>query len=209
MDAAMILILGVRMPDWAVIYTRLKAHIKTLGICVAEQPMELTTTGVFDGLSIITNSHYDSETRCYNIAHSLGHIVQWSLDFPRFEALYHDLHAAKEGKATASQALVDALKRFRAYEEEASQYAAWLLEGVGGAEAIPAFTRFARADIEAIVAFHRDGVAPAWDDFFRNWNSAVEQGRVTLRPFEPKALPPFTPVAIALQEVIRETPCPQ
>jgi hypothetical protein len=130
--------------------------------------------------------------------------VQWSLEFPRFQALYRDLHAAKLKKDSAPEFLQLALTRFRAYEEEASAYAVWLLDATGNRAAIAAFTNFARADIEAIVAFHRDGVAPVWQDFFASWNAAVEQGRTHVHPFQPKPIPDFTPVSIEIQEVIRE-----
>src|SRR5262249_58787730 len=106
------------MPDWSLVYGRLKARIESFGVSVRAAPMLQDTTGVFDGLSITTNSNYDLETRCHNIAHSLGHIVQWSLDYPRFEALYNALHDAKDNKAAAPEALERALEHFRASEEE-------------------------------------------------------------------------------------------
>jgi hypothetical protein len=166
--------------------------------------MGLETTGVFDGLTITTNTAYDAETRCYNIAHSFGHITQWSLDYPRFQALYDDLHAAKAAKAAHPEALEAALRRFRQYEEEASGYAAWLLADTGCADAVPSFTLFARADLETIVAFHRDGAAPPWHHFFADWSAAVARGEREAPPFTPKPIPAFTPVAMAPQEVIEE-----
>jgi hypothetical protein len=191
------------MLDWSLIYERLKERIQAFGVSVAVQPMRLETTGVFDGLSITTNSAYDQETRCHNIAHSFGHITQWSLDFAHFEALYKTLHAAKENKAAAPEALETALQLFRAYEEEASQYATWLLDDTGNSAALSAFTNFARADIEVIVAFHREGSAPVWQDFFTDWNARVARGELEIRPFKPKPVPPFTPVHISPREVIR------
>jgi hypothetical protein len=192
------------MTDWATVYERLKARIEACGIRVEARQLGFETTGIFDGLSITTSTSYDLATRCHNIAHSLGHIAQWSLDYEGQQRLYDDLHAAKANKAADPVALEKALLRFRDYEEEASQYATWLLADSGNAEALPAFTNFARADIEAIVGFHRDGIAPIWHDFFDRWNGDVAAGRRTLVPFAPKPIPPFAPRWIEPQEVIQE-----
>ena len=191
------------MVVWEIVYESLKARIEGCGVRVFARPMGLDTTGVFDGLSITTNTAYDSETRCHNIAHSFGHIVQWSLDYPAQQRLYDDLHAAKAHKGTDRDALERALGRFRAYEEVASQYATWLLMDSGNADALPAFTNFARADIETFVAFHRDGVAPVWRDFLSRWNAENVAGKRRVEPFEAKPIPPFSPRPIEPQEVIR------
>ena len=190
-------------PDWERVYERLKACIESFGVAVLGKRLGLETTGVFDGLSITTNTAYDLETRCHNMAHAFGHIVQWSLDSPRFQKLYEGLNAAKANRAADPEGLRRALRDFRRYEEEASQYATWLLGHTGNADALPAFTNFARADIEAIVAFHCDGAAPAWHTFFADWNAQVARGEREPRGFEPKPVGPFTPVAIAPQEVIQ------
>jgi hypothetical protein len=192
------------MIDWTTVYERLQARVEGYGIRVIAQPMDPETTGVFDGLSITTNTHYDLETRCHNIAHSVGHIVQWSREYDRFRRLYEALHAAKANKHADPAALERALDAFRDYEEEASQYAAWLLLDVGCADALPAFHNFARADIEAIVGFHRDGIAPIWNVFFELWNAEAARGQRQVPPFEPKAIPPFQPRWIEPQEVIQE-----
>jgi hypothetical protein len=192
------------MTDWAQVYQRLKARIEAFGVHVLARPLGFETTGIFDGLSITTNTSYDLETRCHNIAHSLGHIAQWSLDYPAQQSLYDDLHAAQANRAADPAALERALLRFRAYEEEASQYATWLLIESGCADALPAFTNFARADIEAIVAFHRDGIAPVWHEFFERWNRETASGARRVLPFDPKPVTPFTPRPIEPQEVIQE-----
>jgi hypothetical protein len=192
------------MPDWAVVYERLRASCAARGVRVLEREMEPETTGVFDGPTIVTNTAYDLETRCHNVAHSLGHIAQWSLDHDAHHRLYERLYAAKAASANDPEPLRLALESFRAYEEEASQYAAWLLGEAGCDDALPAFTNFARADIEAIVGFHRDGIAPVWREFFAGWNDDVTLGRRQSQPFEPKPIPPFTPRLITPQEVIQE-----
>jgi hypothetical protein len=190
--------------NWSIVYDRLKARIESFGTAVIARRLGLETTGIFDGLSITTNTGYDLETRCYNIAHSFGHIVQWSVDQPRCQALYNQLHAAKANKIADPEALHRALKGFRQYEEEASQYATWLLTVTGNAEAIPTFVNFSRADMEAIVAFHRDGAAPVWHRFFADWKAQAAQQELPVPAFEAKPIPRFTPVHIAAQEVIQE-----
>lgn len=192
------------MVDWMAVYERLRAYIQSGGVTVDARPLGFETTGVFDGLSITTNSTYDLETCCYNLAHSFGHIAQWSLDYPRFQKLYEDLHAAKAHKAADPEALRRALEQFRAYEEEASAYAVWLLAETGNADVVPGFTVFARADIEAIVGFHRDGIAPVWHAFFAAWQRRRERGEVDIAAFAPKSIPAFTPLPIEPQEVIQE-----
>jgi hypothetical protein len=192
------------MSDWPLVYERLKARIESRGVVVFAQRLVLEVTGVFDGLSITTNTAYDLETRCYNIAHSFGHIAQWCLDYARFQQLYDDLHAAKANKHADPAALERALQRFRTYEEEASQYAAWLLLDTDNSDILARFTNFARADIEAIVAFHRDGRAPVWHRLFDDWNAKVARGEQELRSFEPRPIPAFKPLHIEPQEVIRK-----
>jgi hypothetical protein len=192
------------MSDWTKVYDRLESRIESGGVRVLARKLGPETTGVFDGLSITTNTACDLETRCYNLAHSFGHIAQWSLDYPRFRQLYDRLHAAKADRQADPEALEQALRRFREYEEDASGYAAWLLFDTGNADILPRFTNFARADIEAIVAFHRDGHAPPWQRFFEDWNAKVGRGELTLKPFEPRPIPAFTPIAIAPQAVIQE-----
>jgi|GEM_PF-3532291 len=190
--------------DWQSIFLGLKSGIERFGVAVAERQLGPETTGTFDGLNITTNTLFDAETRCHNMAHSFGHIAQWSLDFERFRTLYDDLYAAKAEAADHPQRLEAALARFREYEEEASEYAAWLYLEIGCPEAIPAFTNFARADIEAIVGFHRDGIAPRWCEFFSAWNTRVACGECTLQAFTPRPVPPFIPRKIDEQEIIQE-----
>jgi hypothetical protein len=161
------------------------------------------TTGIFDGSSITTNSDFDLETQCHNLGHAFGHIAQWSLDGPRCECLYAALNSAKERRAADPQALETALQRFREYEDEASGHAAWLLQETGNAAALGSFTLFARADIDAIVSYHRDGVAPIWNEFFAAWQAKAARGEIEVREFVPLPIPPFIPLPIAPQEVVR------
>ena len=115
------------------------------------------------------------------------------------QRLYDKLHAAKAKKHAAP--LERALQSFRAYEEEASAYAAWLLLDTNNGDSLPGFTNFARADLEAIVIFHRDGHAPAWHHFLDDWNAQVARGDRKLRPFESRPIPPFTPLVVNVKEI--------
>jgi hypothetical protein len=189
--------------EWNTVYARLKQRIESSGVRVHCRKLGPQTTGIFDGSSITTNCDCDRETQCHNMGHAFGHIAQWSLDGPRCQDLYTALDAAKERKREDPAALERALDVFRTYEEEASAYAAWLLLDTGHAEAIDSFTRFARADIEAIVSYHREGVAPIWSEFFAAWQAQAARGEIEVREFAPRSIAPFTPVAIAPQEAIR------
>lgn len=191
------------MIDWNRVFDRLHRRIETYGIRVTLEEMGWETTGTFEGLSVSTNVKYDVETRCHNMAHSLGHIVQWSLDTAKHQDLYQRLYAAKARQADDPQTLEERLQEFREYEEQASEYAVWLLADIDCAEALPTFTNFARADIECIVAFHRAGIAPVWRDFLARWSEGVARGEILLRPFAPRPIPPFTPVSFAEQEIVR------
>src|SRR5882672_2652539 len=143
-------------PNWNAVYKRLKNRIESSGVRVDCRKLGPQTTGIFDGSSITTNSECDLATQCHNMGHAFGHIAQWSLEGPRCQTLYDALDAAKERKLEDPHALEDALEAFRIYEEEASGHAAWLLAETGNAMALDAFTPFARADIEAIVSYHRE-----------------------------------------------------
>ena len=190
-------------PDWGSIHQRLKDRIEASGVCVKCQSLGPETTGVFDGLSITTNSGCDRQTQCHNMGHAFGHIVQWSLAGARCQELYDRLYRAKDRKREDPPALERALDVFRLYEEEASGYAAWLLIDTGNAMALASFTPFARADIEAIVSYHRDGVAPIWSEFFEAWKARVTRGEIAVKEFVSRQIPPFTPVSIEPQEVVQ------
>lgn len=190
-------------PDWGSIHRRLKDRIEGSGVRVTCQKLGPETTGVFDGLSITTNSDCDLETQCHNMGHAFGHIVQWSIAGARCRQLYETLYSAKDCKREDPPALERALDLFRLYEEEASGYAAWLLSDTGNTAALASFTPFARADIEAIVSYHRDGVAPIWSEFFEAWQARAARGEIAVVEFVPQRIPPFAPRSIEPQEVIQ------
>jgi len=148
-------------------------------------------------LSITTSTDCDRETNCHGLAHAFGHIIQWSTDRASHQALYDELYAAKG--AGDPVRLEAALARFRQYEEEASEYAVGLLTACGCAEAVPAFTAFARADIEAIVGFHRTGTLPSWPEYFADWCRRSDTGPA----FVCRPVPSFQPLPMESQEVIQ------
>jgi hypothetical protein len=189
--------------DWQTVFARLERRVKDAGVTVRREVLGPETTGIFDGRRITMNATCDLETQCHNMGHAFGHIIQWSLHEQECQTLYDNLYRAKDRRAYAPQKLEQALSAFREYEEEASQYAAGLLLEVDCAWAIPAFALFARADIEAIVSYHRTGVAPIWDEFFATWREQVRLGTIRVAPFEPLPIPTFTPIGIAPQEVVR------
>ena len=189
--------------DWSCVHQRLKDRIEASGVRVRSQLLGPETTGVFDGLTITTNSACDLETQCHNMGHAFGHLAQWSLEGRRCLELHEALYSAKDHKLLDPPALERVLQEFRWYEEEASGYAAWLLIDTGNAQAIASFTPFARADIEAIVSYHRDGVAPIWSEFFEDWQARARRGEIVAQEFIPKPIPPFQPVPIEPQAVIR------
>lgn len=189
--------------DWSVVHNRLCDRLRRSGVTVRTERLGPETTGIFDGTSITTNAHCDLETQCHNMGHAFGHIIQWSLAEPECQALYDALYRSKDQRQIDPVGLEQALEAFREYEVEASQYAAGLLIEIGCDWALPSFTLFARADIEAIVTYHRTGIAPIWTQFFDDWQAQVRNGQVTAPPFAPLAIPPFTPLSIAPQEVVR------
>lgn len=189
------------MVTWASEYDRLAERITAHGVAVRVESLGDGIPGAFDGVSITTNSAWDPETRCYVLAHCFGHTVQWSLDFARYDALYRELAVAKVNKEVNPVALQRALDDFRRYEEQASEYGAWIF--ASSPEASAAFANFARADIEAIVTFHRDGSAPPWGKFFADWNEQVAREQRPITPFRPRPVPCFRPVHLPRQEVIQ------
>jgi len=191
------------MSDWQAVFARLERRVTAAGVTVRREILGPETTGIFDGTSITMNAACDVETQCHNMGHAFGHIIQWSLHETECQALYDNLYRAKDRRDEAPQELEQALSAFREYEEEASQYAAGLLLEVDCAWATPAFTLFARADIEAIVSYHRTGVAPIWDEFFAAWREQARLGTIQVAPFAPLAIPAFVPIGIEPQEVVR------
>lgn len=163
--------------------------------------MELEKPGVFDGPTITINPKHDQEAASFYLAHSFGSISQWSTNFERAQTIFDEL---RDSKKRQGERFETALKAWRLFEQTSSDHAVWVLEHVGHAEAIPPYTVFFRADIEAMTVFHRTGKEPPWPDFFAAWKEKVGRGEIRIDPFRPKPVARFRPVRIEKQEVLQE-----
>ena len=166
--------------------------------------MDIETAGKFDGLSITINADHDLEARCYYLAHSVGSIVEWSLDYDAAADVFRELRAAKKSGDRDRGRLERAIERFCAFENVASEYAVWVLTDIGHQDVVARYTEFFRADLDSMRIYHREGTAPPWPAFFAAWRESVARGERTVAPYTPRAVPPFTPVLIREQEVVQE-----
>lgn len=185
------------------LYATIKARAESYGIRVAEEPQEEDVPGRFDGVSATMNPRYDREQRCYYLVHALGSMVEWGLRHRQVQALFDELRSAKEDRRDRER-LDRAIEAYRAFEVKSSEYAVWLLAELGHAADIPAYTNFARADLEAMTLSHRTGELPRWPDFFAAWNREVARGERTVEPYRPRPVPPFRPAKIKTQEIVQE-----
>jgi hypothetical protein len=185
------------------LFRELSRFVASRGVAVRTRKMSVETPGEFDGPSITINPLHDLEARCYYLAHSFGSIAQWSTDFEKSQKVLDDLRDVKEGKRTRPR-FEQALGAWRRFEEISSEYAVWVLQEIGHAMAVPSYTVFFRADIEAMTIFHRTGKEPPWPEFYAEWKAGVERGEVRIEPFPPRSVPRFQPVRIEPQEVQQE-----
>jgi len=177
------------------LFDDVKRSITGHGVEVRTRIMDVEKPGEFDGPTITINPKHDLESACYYLVHSFGSIYQWSTDFDQAKAVFDELRKEKTGKA---------IEAWRIFEQTSSKHAAWVLEDLGHASVVPAYTVFFRADIEAMTIFHRTGKEPRWPDFFAEWQQQVERGAVRVEPFRPKPVSRFRPVRIEKQEVLQE-----
>lgn len=172
------------------------------GIRVDRRRLRPDQAGKFDGVSATLNSDYAAEELAYYLAHALGSVVRWSLSRDAVQAMFDELRAAKKDRPDAAR-LERAVAAYRAFEVESSEYAVTLLAEAGHADAVPPYTNFMRADLEALTEFHRTGRAPVWRDFFARWKADVAAGRRAVAPFQARPVPPFTPARIEEQEILQ------
>lgn len=192
------------MNDYHKLMADLRLRTESHRITVVLEPMDREQPGKFNGPTITLNPDYDLEKRCFYLVHSVGSIVLWSIDRKGTQKVFDDLRAAKKTKDREPERFAAALERFCDFEEASSEHAVWLLAELGHAWAIPSYTEFFRADIESMIIFHREGVAPVWRDFFSEWKERVARGEKKVPPFTPRPIPSFTPVRIPPQEVVHE-----
>jgi hypothetical protein len=189
--------------DGKQLFDDVQAWAEAHGIDVRLQPLKPEQAGVFDGMSATLNSEFGVEEQTYYLAHALGSIVRWSLSRDAVQAMFDELRAAKAVGADAAR-LNRAIDAYRAFEVESSEFAVWLLTNLGHGYAVPPYTNFIRADLEALTEFHRTAQAPVWHDFFSRWNKEVVSGHRHVEPFRPQPIPVFTPVVIEKQEIVQK-----
>jgi hypothetical protein len=185
------------------VFQDLKRFITDRRVEVLTRAMDVEKPGEFDGPTITINPVHDLEACCYYLVHSFGSIYQWSTDFQHAQKVFAELRDAKGQDITGSR-FVSAVNAWRRFEETSSEHAIWVLEKSGHSDAIPGYTVFFRADLEAMTTFHRTGKEPRWPEFFADWKDRVARGEIDIEPFRPKAAPPFRPVKIEKQEVVQE-----
>jgi hypothetical protein len=190
--------------DFEQALARLQRRSEAYGVKVLERGLDPETPAVFDGPTITLNTGTDVQSRCYYLVHSLGSIVEWSVRPADSRAVYDELRRSKAVKGRDPARFEAALAGFLAFEEVASEYAVWILPETGNSELVQPYTTFARADADAMVRFHREGVAPVWRDFFPAWQAQAARGERKVHPYRPRAVPPFVPVRIEPQEVVQE-----
>jgi hypothetical protein len=187
--------------SWKTVFDELTRFITSRGVQVVFRDMDVEKPGEFDGPTITINPKHDMEAASYYLAHSFGSICQWSTDFQKAQKVFDELRDAKrDGGGRFEQAL----GAWRLFEQTSSEHAVWVLEQIGHASAVPSYTVFFRADIEAMSIFHRTGKEPPWPEFFAEWKSKVERQEIQVVPFTPRQVPPFRPVRIEKQEVLQE-----
>jgi hypothetical protein len=186
------------------LYRGLWQRAESYGVSVGEASLSKDKAGQFDGLSITINSDNKPEECAFFLAHSLGSVARWALASEASRAIYTELRQAKEDKQGAPDRFARALAAFCAFEETTSEHAVWLLADLDFAEAVGFYTLFARADLEAMVIFHRTGSVPSWASFFARWKKKAARGEWVVSPYRPRPIPPFRPVKIETQEIVQK-----
>jgi hypothetical protein len=188
----------------AELYSELCRRARAYGIEVREKQLEKDKAGEFDGPTVTINIDNNAAERALFLAHSIGSVARWSLAAAESAAVYAELRAAKKSRQQDGERFERALAGFCAFEEMTSEHAVWLLADLDFPAAIAPYTEFARADLDAMVAFHRTGEAPIWREFFAHWKQQVAAHKMMVRPYQPRPIPPFRPVRIEAQEIVQE-----
>jgi len=181
----------------------LQRFVRSRGIDVGTRQMDVEKPGEFDGPTITLNPVHDREALCFYLAHAVGSIYQWSTDFEHSQKVFDELREAKAKRRQDRSRFLIAVDEWRLFEQTSSDHAVWALDHIGHADAIPPYTVFFRADIEAMTIFHRTGKEPRWPDFFADWTRKAASGAIHIAPFQPREIRPFRP-RIQKQEVLQE-----
>lgn len=174
------------------------------GMAVYESQLSLDKAGEFDGTSAMVNAAFAAENHVYYLARALGSIILWSLGKDAVQAMFDELHVAKEHKAVQAERLQRAINRYRDFEMESSELAVGILEELDHPEAIDSYSNFMRADLEAMTQAHHDAKAPVWHSFFARWNEEVARGQRVIEPFPAKDIARFKPIKIKRQEILQK-----
>jgi hypothetical protein len=113
-----------------------KAATADRGVAVRQRPLRADQAGEFDGVSVTLNADYGAEELTYYLAHALGSIARWSLSRPAVQAMFDELRAAKGDKSDTARR-ERAIAAYCAFEIESSEFAVWLLQELGHADAVP------------------------------------------------------------------------
>jgi hypothetical protein len=179
----------------------LQSYVERHGVRVITAGLPPDTPAEFDGLTITLNPDRDPAASAFILAHSFASIVAWAVDRTGVQRLFDELRDAKCDRDGNPDRFERALSRFRAFEIAASEYAVSVLDETHHPDAIDPYTVYFRADVEAITMFHRYDRAPVWDAFYPQWLSDTASGARHTEPFQPRPVPPFTPVRIERQQV--------
>ena len=185
-------------------FADLAARIRTYGIQVLTERLSLEVPGRFDGPTITVNTTHSVREQCYHLTHAFGSIVGWSVDFAGASAVFAELRAAKRTRPRDAGRLERALVAFSRFEERASEYGVWFLLNAGHGDLVEPYTTFFRADLDAMLIFHREDRAPVWPEFFAAWTRDARRGTRQVKPYTPRPVPDFTPARIPQQDVVQE-----
>jgi hypothetical protein len=183
---------------------QLSKWLKGHGIEYGHKRFATSKAGEFDGTRVYMNSDYQSRERLYYAVHAIGSIIIWSQDRDAVQRMFDELRDAKKEKSKHAERFVEALERYRAFETESSAYAISILNEIGAAADVPAYTNHMQADLEAMTQFHEIGQGPVWNEFFARWNRDVASGDRTVKPFREKPIKKFRAAKIEKQEILQQ-----
>ena len=143
------------------LYNDLVKCAMRFGISVAQADLDDEVPGEFDGPTITLNHDYDPVERAFYLAHSIGSIAEWSLQFDRSYKVMHELQNAKRGRTRGAGELECACRVLVVREQDLGVRR--LVVGEFRAQSLPCgISPTSAADMEAMRLFHTTGKAPVW-----------------------------------------------